>query len=82
MPEQIDKGGGDWQPVAPRVTTQMGQVHAFLSGHAPLPVTTKDARRALELVTAIYQSSDSGADVPLPVGPDSPKYADWRARTK
>ncbi|MDU0308099.1 Gfo/Idh/MocA family protein [Rhizobium sp. 10PS4] len=80
--QQIDRVVGDWQPVAPRFTTQMGQFHAFLSGHAPLPVTTKDARRALELVTAIYQSSDSGADVPLPVGSDSPKYADWRARTK
>jgi predicted dehydrogenase len=51
-------------------------------GKGPLPVTSADARRALELVTAIYQSSDSGADVALPIGPDSPKYADWRARTK
>lgn len=80
--EKIDRVVGDWQPVAPRFTTQMEHFHDFLSGRAPLPVTSRDARRALELVTAIYQSSDSGAEVALPVGPDSPKYADWRARTK
>ena len=80
--EKIDRVVGDWQPVAPRFTTQMEHFHDFLSGRGPLPVTTRDARRALELVTAIYQSSDSGAEVALPVGPDSPKYADWRARTK
>ena len=45
-------------------------------------MTTADARRALELVTAIYQSSDTGADVALPVGPNSAKYADWRAETR
>ena len=73
---------GHWRPVAPRFTTQMEHFHAFLSGNGPLPVTTGDARRALELVTAIYQSSDTGSEVILPIGSDSPKYADWRARTK
>jgi predicted dehydrogenase len=79
---RIDAVIGDWKPVAPRFTTQMEHFHAYLSGRGPLPVTTADARRALELVTAIYQSSDSGSEVVLPVGPDSSKYADWRARTK
>ncbi|MBO9192546.1 Gfo/Idh/MocA family oxidoreductase [Rhizobium sp. 16-449-1b] len=79
---RIDAVIGDWQPVAPRFTTQMAHFHAHLEGNGPLPVSTQDARRALELVTAIYQSSDSGQDIALPVGPDSPKYADWRARTR
>lgn len=79
---KIDAIVGNWQPVAPRFTTQMEHFHAYLSGRGPLPVTTRDARRALELVTAIYQSSDSGSEVVLPMGPYSPKYADWRARTK
>jgi len=47
-----------------------------------MAVTTQDARRALELVTAIYQSSDTGSEVILPIGSGSPKYADWRAHTK
>jgi predicted dehydrogenase len=79
---RIDAVIGDWQPVGPRFTTQMAHFAEALDGRRPLPVTSADARRALELVTAIYQSSDSGADVALPVGPDSPKYADWRARTR
>ncbi|ASY66670.1 glucose-fructose oxidoreductase (plasmid) [Sinorhizobium sojae CCBAU 05684] len=79
---RIDEVIGDWQPVAPRFTTQMAHFHDFLCGKGPLPVTTKDARRAIELVTAIYQSSDSGEEIALPVGPESPKYATWRARTR
>jgi predicted dehydrogenase len=79
---RIDAVIGDWHPVAPRFTTQMAHFHAHLEGNGPLPVSTADARRALELVTAIYQSSDSGQDIHLPVGPDSPKYAEWRARTR
>lgn len=79
---EIDAVVGNWQPVSPRFTTQMAHFHAHLAGGAPLPVTTKDARRALELVTAIYQSADSGREISLPIGPDSPKYADWRANTR
>ena len=82
MQRRIDEVIGDWQPVGPRFTTQMAHFAEALDGRRPLPVTSADARRALELVTAIYQSSDSGADVALPIGPDSPKYADWRARTR
>lgn len=79
---RIDAAIGDLPPVAPRFNTQMAHFHDHLNGKGPLPVTSADARRALELVTAIYQSSDSGADIALPIGPDSPKYADWRAKTR
>jgi predicted dehydrogenase len=79
---RIDSALAGWRPVAPHFATQMALYHDFLEGRGPLPVTLADARRALELVTAIYQSSDSGAEVTLPLGPDSPKYADWRARTR
>lgn len=78
----IDALLADWKPVAPRFTTQMKHFHRYLSGEGPLPVTSRDARKALELVTAIYQSSDSGSEVTLPITADSPKYADWRARTR
>jgi len=79
---RIDDVIGDWRPVGPRFTSQMAHFAEALEDRRPLPVTSADARRALELVTAIYQSSDDGGDVALPVGPDSPKYADWRARTR
>ncbi|MCB1374224.1 MAG: Gfo/Idh/MocA family oxidoreductase [Rhodobacteraceae bacterium] len=79
---RIDEVIGGWQPVGPRFTSQMARFHDHLTGKGPLPVSSLDARRALELVTAIYQSSDTGAQVDLPIGVDSPKYADWRARTR
>ncbi|NRP72412.1 Glucose--fructose oxidoreductase [Ensifer psoraleae] len=79
---EIDEVIGNWQPVSPRFTTQMAHFHAYLSGNGPLPVTTADARQALELVTAIYQSADTGREITLPVGPESPKYANWRANTR
>ena len=78
----IDALLAGWQPVGPRFTTQMAHFAEALDQGGPLPVTSADARRALELVSAFYQSSDTGADVALPVGADSPKYADWRARTR
>lgn len=79
---QIDALIADWTPVAPRFTTQMRHFHRHLNGQGPLPVTSRDARDALELVTAIYQSSDAGCEVTLPIKGDSPKYAKWRATTR
>ncbi|WP_025745723.1 Gfo/Idh/MocA family protein [Kallotenue papyrolyticum] len=50
--------------------------HALRSG-GELPVTLADARAALELITAMYFSAQTGEDVVLPIGPDHPKYASW-----
>lgn len=50
--------------------------HALRNGGA-LPVTLADARAALELITAMYASAQTGEDVVLPLGPDHPKYASW-----
>jgi predicted dehydrogenase len=41
------------------------------------PVTLADARASLELVTALYASARSGADVALPIPPDHPLYGGW-----
>ena len=67
----------DWKPVAPRFTTQMARFHDALTGTGPLPVTSADSRRALEIVTAMYHSSETHEEVRLPIGPDHPKYASW-----
>lgn len=68
----------DYQPVGRRFLGQMDAFHEALNGRAPVPVTIADARRALELATAFYQSAQTGADVSLPIGPDHPKYTSWR----
>lgn len=67
----------NWQDVPPRFTTQMARFHDALMGRAPLPVTSADSRRALEIVTAMYHSSETREEVRLPIGPDHPKYASW-----
>jgi predicted dehydrogenase len=43
----------------------------------PLPVTLADARRALEIITAIYLSAETGRSGMLPIEPGNPKYAAW-----
>jgi predicted dehydrogenase len=67
----------DWKDVPPRFTTQMARFHEAVVTEGPLPVTTTDSRRALEIVTAMYHSSQTREEVRLPIGPDHPKYASW-----
>jgi predicted dehydrogenase len=45
-----------------------------------LPVTLADARKTIELLTAIYASARSGAPVKLPIGPEHPMYGGWQPR--
>ncbi|WP_027487458.1 Gfo/Idh/MocA family protein [Allorhizobium undicola] len=68
----------DWQPIGNRYIGQFRAFHAAVQSGAPLPVTTEDARRSLELVTAFYHSSHSGEDVELPLDPSHPRYGNWR----
>ena len=66
-----------WKPVPPRFNGQFADFYDALETGAPLPVTTADARRSLELVTAFYHSSETHTDVELPLGPDHPNYHSW-----
>ena len=67
----------DWRYVAPRYEGQFSRLHAALESGEALPVTTADSRRSLEIVTAFYHSSETHADVELPIGPGHPKYESW-----
>ncbi len=64
-------------PEAPRQYT--GQFQAFVDAgrDGDLPVELADARAALELVTAWYQSAAHGTTESLPIGPDHPAYDGW-----
>jgi len=55
----------------------MGLYESIHNG-AGLPVTLHDARRSLELVTAIYASASSGQPQALPIDTLHPGYSDWR----
>lgn len=75
---RVDAALEDWQPIPPRFTGQMAAYHRALEGGGALPVTLDDARRSLELITALYHSADLGCAVDLPLAADHPKYDDWR----
>lgn len=74
---RIDALLADWQHVPSRFQTQMARFYDALVHDAPLPVTSQDSRRALELVTAFYHSSSTHQEVVLPLGPDHPLYESW-----
>lgn len=56
------------------------QLDAFYSAMvtgSELPVTIADARAAIELLTAIYHSAQTGQAVELPLQKDHPAYGGW-----
>ena len=74
LPEQYPEPGQD---VPPRFHTQMARFHDSLTTGAPLPVTSADSRRALEMVTAFYYSSRTREEVVFPIGKEHPNYQSW-----
>jgi predicted dehydrogenase len=54
-----------------------GAYYAALASGSALPITTEDARRSLEIITALYHSAETGAAVALPIAREHPKYAGW-----
>lgn len=74
---KIDALLKDWKHVPSRFETQMARFHDALVGNSPLPVTSADSRRALEIVTAFYHSSTTHEDVALPIASEHPRYQSW-----
>jgi predicted dehydrogenase len=68
----------DWVPVASRFEGLMAAYYEALENKSTLPVTLADARRSLELITALYHSAETGEPVAMPIGKDHPKYGGWR----
>lgn len=56
---------------------QFARFYQALQQGTELPVTLADARAAIELLTAIYHSAQTGQEVTLPIGPEHPRYAGW-----
>jgi len=66
------------RPALPGFEGLTGAYHEALATGGVLPVTLADARRSIELVTALYHSAATGAPVNLPIEPDHPAYNGWR----
>ncbi len=75
--EAIDAALQDFEPPPAGYVGQFAAFADALSRGTELPVTLADARRSLELVTALYHSQDLGTPVSLPLALDHPKYASW-----
>jgi predicted dehydrogenase len=75
--ERIDEVLKGWKHVPTRFEGLMADYAPGLET-GKLPVTVADARRSLELVTAIYTSSAEGRAVDLPLPPDATRYNSWR----
>ena len=54
--------------------------HDAIRTGEPFPVTLADARISLELITALFDSSATGAVAHLPIGPEHPLYHGWIPR--
>jgi predicted dehydrogenase len=76
--QRIDAALATFEPVHPRFRGQLAAYHAALVSGGPLPVTLADARRSLELITALYHSASTSEPVILPLAPAHPRYASWR----
>lgn len=51
--------------------------HEALHSGAPFPVTLKDARASIELITALFASDETGTATRLPIDEHHPKYRGW-----
>ena len=74
--DRIDDALKGWQHVPTRFEGLFAEYAPGLET-GKLPVTLADARRALELVTAIYTSAATDLPVDLPMGADSALYKSW-----
>ncbi len=74
---RIDTALEGWRFVPSRFAGLFAAMHAALEGGHALPVTLEDARRSLELVTALYHSSEQRQPVTLPLPRGHPAYGSW-----
>jgi predicted dehydrogenase len=81
LSQEIEAALADFEPLPEHYAGQFYRFHEALRCGGQLPVTLADARVALELITAMYYSAETGGSVCLPIGPDHPRYASWLPHT-
>lgn len=74
---QIEETLASFEPLPERYEGQFPRFAKALREAGELPVTLMDARASLELVTAMYDSAQTGEAVGLPIGAEHPKYSSW-----
>lgn len=74
---QIDAALARFTPLPEGFEGQFYRLYDALRDGAELPVTLADARRSLELITAMYASARTGQAVELPLDQSHPGYTSW-----
>lgn len=77
LDELIEATLGKFRPLPEHYAGQLYRFYEALMHDHELPVTLADARVALELITGMYHSAETGESVALPIGTDHPRYASW-----
>ena len=77
LSEQIESSLAEFRPLPEHYAGQFHRFYDAVRCGGELPVTLSDARMSLELITAMYYSSETGGSVTLPIGADHPRYASW-----
>jgi predicted dehydrogenase len=74
----IDSALRQFQPLPEGFAGQFYRFFHAIQDNTELPVTLSDARAALELVTALYESARTRQAVSLPLADDHPYYSGWQ----
>jgi predicted dehydrogenase len=74
---QMEAVLADYAPEPEGYAGQFWRFYQALRQQGELPVTLVDARRSMELITAIYYSARTGQAVELPLSSDHPLYQGW-----
>jgi predicted dehydrogenase len=76
--ESIDSALKQFKPLAEKFAGQFYRFFYAIHNNTELPVTLNEARAALELITALYESARTWRAVSLPISDDHPYYAGWQ----
>jgi predicted dehydrogenase len=74
---RIAEALSDFQAKPEGFVGQFQRFHEALTDGTEIPVTLADARTSLELLTALYHSAATGAQVELPIESTHPAYRGW-----
>ena len=75
--DQISSTLAEFQPLPEHYAGQFYRFFEALQTGGELPVTLADARRSIEMITAMYYSAETGQSVAFPLPNDHPRYASW-----
>jgi predicted dehydrogenase len=75
--DRIHRAMAEVPPQRANFARQFELFHEALASGGPFPVTLDDARRSLELITALFHAAETGTVVSLPVGPGHSRYEGW-----